>query len=153
MTPDDMETLAEIRGALQAFEWVNHHGDHGYHFQITTTTRSESVTSDVASHFSPHRVTVDAMRDWRDTLTNTLVRWLFAYLNGGLVDKTKSFAMSLPRQRGVVVDQLISRIESIGSIQSALSITVDTDFPSCDNSDIVLVLENYLVFLHFDVGD
>jgi len=157
-----VETVAEIRGFFRAFEWVNHKTNHGYSFEISTADPTGDLTKDVNAHlsaFSPTSLVVQPYNDWRQTLFDSLKRWLLSYLRdhpsiGRLTDKSNTFSLSSRSFHKDMIDPLIAKIESLGAITSGHNIVVETDgFYACDYTDIVLETSELLIFLHFDVCD
>lgn len=162
MNDAQLETLAEIRGFFRAFEWVNHKTNHGYCFEISLAPRTSDIHSAIASHFStetPTHLMMNPVDDWRDLLSKTLVRWLLAYLTdhpsiGRLTDESKLFSLSSLSFHDDLINPLIQQIESLSPIESAYTINLDTEeFYACEYTDIVLIANDHLAFLHFDVCD
>lgn len=162
MDKSQAETLAEIRGFLRAFEWVNGKTNHGYCFEITLAPLNEDLSAAVAAQFArdqPTRLTISPATNWRELLNSTLSHWLLKYLQdppvlGRLEDKSRTFSLSTASCQQEMVDPLVDQIESLSPIQSAHTISVETaGFYACESADLVLVAAEHLVFLHFDVCD
>ena len=158
----NLSALAEIRGFLHAFEWVNSKSNHGYSFEISTREKTADIDRDVAEHFSGDegvRTHLSAASDWRDVVFKALVRWLLAYLRdhhtiGRLEDGRKAFSLSSRSSCKDMIDSLIEQIESISPIISGYTVRIQTDgFYVCAYTDIVLDARDCLIFLHFDVCD
>ena len=162
MNDANLETLAEIRGFFRAFEWVNGKTNHGYCFEVFLAPKNADIHAAVGSHLAkenPKRLSVTEVDDWREHVSQTLIRWLLMYLNdhpasGCLTDQSNTFSLSMPSCQKQMVDPLIDQIESLSLVQSAHAITIETDgFYACEYTDIVLVATDHHVFLHFDVCD
>jgi len=111
------EMLAELRGFFTAFEWVNGKTNHGYSFNIGTAPKSSNLEADIESHFAasnPIKLTSTKAVDWRELLSSSLARWLFAYLTdhpaiGRLTDESKTFSLSFPSFRTDMVDLIVGQ--------------------------------------------
>ena len=126
----NLSALAEVRGFLHAFEWVNSKSNHCYSFEISTREKTADIDRDVAEHFSGDegvRTHLSAASDWRDVVFKALVRWLLAYLRdahpiGRLEDSRRAFSLSSRSSYEDMIASLIERIESISPIISGYTV-------------------------------
>jgi hypothetical protein len=159
LSKEQTEALSELRGFLNAFEYINGKTDHGYMFEIwgvRKKTDLDLAIREVFAKWKTSSISKTLVVDWEDLISSALHRWLLAYLKGSphLIDRGKQFNLSSDSGCRSVVQHFIEKLTSVSPIREAYTIDVKTEeFYACAHDDILLVCDEVLLFLHFEVCD
>lgn len=159
LSKEQSAALYKVHGFLNAFEYVNGKENHSYLFEIFATPKKPDLNEAVQEVFAkwkPSRINLESASDWPQLLQDRVDRWLLAYLKDShhLIDRGRHFTLSSDSGPKKMVQHLIVKLEEISPINQAYTVGLEAaDFRACAHDDILLVCDDVLLFLHFEVCD
>jgi hypothetical protein len=156
LSQDQLRTVSELRGFLNAFECVNNRDDQGYMFEIWGVRKKPDLdlaVEEVFARWNASRVSKTRVSEWEKSLSSVLERWLLAFLKDShhLIDRGKHFTLSSDSGRKKLSKHFLQKLTSISNVVEAYTLHIESEELSTHaHDDILLVCDEVLLFLHFE---